>query len=49
MALIIFCGRKSLKTLSEIIQILQSHDSPQGNVQVILLKYKTAATCRLFN
>ena len=44
---IICCGHTSLK--SEIIQILQSHHSPYGNVQVILLKFQLAATSLLFN
>ena len=35
------------KLKSEIIHILQSHHPPSGNVQVILLKFKMAATNRL--
>ena len=35
------------KLKSEIIHILQSHYPPSGNVQVILLKFKMAATNRL--
>ena len=36
-----FVGAKSQNLKSEIIQILQSHYPPYGNVQVILLKFKT--------
>ena len=43
-----FVGAKTHKLKSEIIQILQLHYPPFGNVQVILLKFKMATTSRLF-
>ena len=49
---LIICVRAKTQILkSETIQILRSyyHDyPPYGNMQVILLKFKTATTSRLF-
>ena len=46
---IIFCGReKTWKFRWKIIQILQSHNPPYGNVHVISLKFKIATTSRFF-
>ena len=41
-------GAKTKKIKSEIIQNLQSHYLPYGNVQIILLKFKMANTSPLF-
>ena len=48
MAANFFVGAKTHKLISEIIQILQSHNPPLGNVQVVLLKFKMATTSQLF-
>ena len=44
----VYVGAKTLILMSEIMQILQSHYPPYGNVQVILLKFGMATTSRLF-
>ena len=43
-----FLGAKTEKFKSVIIQIIQSHYPPSGNVHMILLKFKMATTNQLF-